>query len=81
MKSVKVFFLWVLLLPLTISAQKIINLYPGTIPNPKVSRVEGETTLPANGMFTHVTKPTLEIYHPKKEKASAAVIICPALIK
>ena len=60
---------------LNIKAQQIINLYPGAIPNSKESSVK-ETE--HSGMFSGVTKPTLRIYLPEKEKSTgAAVVICP----
>ncbi len=59
-------------------AQEIIPLYQGNIPNSKkaTSNIVGESF--GSGMYRGVTKPTLEIYLPDKEKATgAAVIICP----
>jgi acetyl esterase/lipase len=77
MKAIK-FLLLLLMFPSIVEAQEIVNLYPGTIPNAKVTKVEENKSLPANGMFNRVTTPTLEVYLPEKEKASgAAVIICP----
>lgn len=67
-----------LLSPLFISAQEIIPLYPGNIPNSKeISDTSvGETF--ESGMYRNVSKPTLEIYLPEKEKATGtAVVICP----
>ncbi|MGA7160057.1 MAG: alpha/beta hydrolase, partial [Bacteroidota bacterium] len=60
------------------TAQEVINLYPGAIPNSKDSQVrESQSTSPP-GMFLGVTKPTLEIFLPEKgESTGAAVIICP----
>ncbi len=53
-------------------AQEIIDLYPGPVPNSKVSGVK-ETE--KSGMFFAVTKPTLETYLPEKEKANGAAVI------
>jgi acetyl esterase/lipase len=56
--------------------QEIIPLYPGDIPgsNREVEMIESF----ANGMFSKVSKPTLEAYLPEKENAKGvAVIICP----
>jgi len=67
-----------LLSPLSISAQEIIPLYQGNIPNSKeISGTSvGETF--ESGMYRNVYKPTLEIYLPEREKATgAAVVICP----
>jgi acetyl esterase/lipase len=75
MKIIKIFVALVFLLSINIKAQEIINLYPGSIPNSRVS--ENKETF-KQGMFAGVTKPTLEIYLPEKEKATgAAVVICP----
>ena len=64
-----------LFLSLTISAQEIVELYSGPVPNSKNS---GKKETFNSGMFRGVTKPTLEIYLPEKEKATGtAVIIIP----
>jgi acetyl esterase/lipase len=56
-------------------AQEIVELYPSTVPNSKQSEKKETFT---SGMFRDVTKPTLEIYLPEKEKATGtAVIIIP----
>ncbi|MEI6948119.1 alpha/beta hydrolase [Paraflavisolibacter sp. H34] len=78
MKAVRIFSLLLFLLPLAGGAQEILNLYPGSIPNSKVTTAREEGSLPPSGMYTRVTTPTLEVYLPPKEKSSgAAVIICP----
>ena len=64
-----------LFLSLTISAQEIVELYSGPVPNSKNS---GKKETFNSGMFRGVTKPTLEIYLPEKEKTTGtAVIIIP----
>lgn len=64
-----------LLFSLIANAQEIVELYPGAVPNSK--KTERKETF-GSGMFRNVTKPTLEIYLPEKEKATgAAVIIIP----
>jgi len=64
-----------LFLSLTISAQEIVEEYSGPVPNSKNS---GKKETFNSGMFRGVTKPTLEIYLPEKEKATGtAVIIIP----
>ena len=64
-----------LFLSLTISAQEIVELYSGPVPNSKNS---GKKETFNSGMFRGVSKPTLEIYLPEKEKATGtAVIIIP----
>ncbi|MFZ0453197.1 MAG: alpha/beta hydrolase [Ignavibacteriaceae bacterium] len=75
MKTLKIIFLLLFILSLNITAQEVINLYPGAVPNSKPSDVK-ETD--HTGMFSGVTKPTLEIYLPEKDKnTGAAVVICP----
>jgi len=60
---------------LTISAQEIVEEYSGPVPNSKNS---GKKETFNSGMFRGVTKPTLEIYLPEKEKTTGtAVIIIP----
>jgi len=54
------------------NAQEIVELYPGSIPNSK--KTEKKETF-TSGMFRDVTKPTLEVYLPEKEKATGAAII------
>jgi acetyl esterase/lipase len=56
-------------------AQEIINLYPGKIPNSKVTAIKETNT---SGICRGVTTPTLEIYLPEKGTATgASVVICP----
>jgi acetyl esterase/lipase len=56
-------------------AQGVVELYPNAIPNSKQNQKK-ETF--ASGMFRGVTRPTLEIYLPEKDKATGtAVIIIP----
>jgi acetyl esterase/lipase len=63
---------------LSLSAQEIIKLYPGTIPNSKVQPTEEPAPAQNQGMIRSVEVPTLEMYLPAKEIATgAAVIICP----
>ena len=64
-----------LFLSLTISAQEVVEEYSGPVPNSKNS---GKKETFNSGMFRGVTKPTLEIYLPEKEKTTGtAVIIIP----
>ena len=75
MNSLKIIFVLLFIISLNITAQEIINLYPGDIPNSKTSGVKESER---SGMFSGVTDPTLEIYLPEKEKSTgAAVVICP----
>ncbi len=68
------------LMMLQTKAQTVIPLYPGTVPNSIDDNAYQEIKSgSANNIgYGKVTKPTLEIYLPEKEKASgAAVVICP----
>lgn len=60
--------------------KQIVDLYPASIPNSKPYPMK-EIVKEENGQilwYRKVSKPTLTIYHPKKEIATgAAVIICP----
>jgi acetyl esterase/lipase len=74
-KAGKTCLMLCLLFSFTVNAQEIVELYPGSIPNAKKS--EKKETF-NGGMFRAVTKPTLEIYLPEKEKATGtAMIIIP----
>jgi len=68
-------FLLLLLFSFAVNAQEIIQLYADSIPNSKRSEKKETFT---NGIFRGVTRPTLEMYLPEKEKATGtAVVICP----
>jgi acetyl esterase/lipase len=83
-KASKSCFVICLLFSFIANAQEIVELYPGPVPNSK--KTEKKETF-NSGMFRGVTKPTLEIYLPEKEKGrlndtvgqatGAAVIIIP----
>lgn len=63
---------------LSLQAQEVIKIYPGTIPNSKIQATEEPGPAQNPGMIRSVVIPTLEMYLPAKENASgAAVIICP----
>jgi acetyl esterase/lipase len=65
----------ILMISFTTSAQEKIELYSGKIPNAKSTNIN-ETY--SQGMYRGVTKPTLEIYLPEKDKATdVAIIIIP----
>ena len=71
-------FILVLLIGASLSAQEIINLYPGVIPNARASDIKETVSSQFPGTYSGVTKPTLEIYLPEQEKSTGtAVIICP----
>ncbi|MGI4022489.1 MAG: alpha/beta hydrolase [Janthinobacterium lividum] len=60
-------------------AQTVVPLYPNAIPN-SISGpdMEVKSGTPDNIHYSKVSKPTLEIYLPTKEKATgAAIVICP----
>ncbi len=65
---------------INVAAQKIINLYPGAIPNSKNHELK-EITEENEGrilVFKQVSKPTLTVYLPNEKKSTGtAVIICP----
>jgi len=57
------------------SAQQVINLYPGAVPNSKQADVQ-ETE--KSEMIRGITVPTLEVFQPEKGTATGAgVVICP----
>jgi hypothetical protein len=66
------------LFPPGVQAQRIISLYPGTVPNSKPTSLKDLPQNLSEGLVRRVINPTLEIYLPEKDKASgAAVVICP----
>jgi acetyl esterase/lipase len=74
-KASKSCFVICLLFSLIANSQEIVELYQDQVPNSKKN--EKKETF-NSGMFRGVTKPTLEVYLPEKEKASGtAVIIIP----
>ncbi len=79
MKTLFLFFALIFLsLSFSGTAQEVINLYSGEIPNSKVAGAEGPEDNLNSGLIRRVTKPTLEIYLPEKEMSGgAAVVICP----
>jgi len=78
MRTLRIYFVFLLMISLSAKAQELINLYPGTIPNSKKSDVKETESVSPPGMFLGVTNPTMEIYLPEKAKSTgAAVIICP----
>ena len=74
-KASKSCFVVCLLFSFIANGQEIVELYPASIPN---SKEMGKKETFNSGMFRGVSKPTLEVYLPEKEKASGtAVIIIP----
>lgn len=73
------FLMFLLSVSLQMKAQTVIPLYPGAIPN-SISGLDEEVKSndPNNINYSKISKPTLEIYLPAKEKATgAAIVICP----
>lgn len=59
------------------TAQKIINLYPGDMPNSKFPKANDTGTQSVTGLIRKVINPTLQAYLPDKEKSTGAgIIIC-----
>lgn len=78
MERLKFCVIWMCLLPFAVQAQRIINLYPGNIPNAKKTELKDILQNPSEGLVRRVITPTLEMYLPGKENANgAAVVICP----
>ncbi len=73
------FLVTILILNMSVLAQKSIPLYEGAIPNSKPSKDEEKTEMEGGiTIVSKIVKPTLTIYLPKPEKATGtAVIICP----
>ena len=78
-KRIISFIVFLIFVSISVSAQELLRLYPGTIPGStgKVT-TETEGRGSSHGMITVVTDPELEIYLPEEDKATgAAVIVCP----
>jgi acetyl esterase/lipase len=63
-----------------LSAQTVVSLYSGTIPNSIATNLQETSITLANGGIrtSNVVQPTLQIFRPAREKANGtAVIICP----
>ena len=76
MKALFTFFVLLLVSPVALYSQEIIELYPGAIPNSKT--VASKANVESSGLIRKVVKPTIEMYLPEKGKATgAAVVICP----
>lgn len=78
MKKLKFCVIVLGLFPFAIQAQRIISLYPGSIPNSRKTELRDIPQSLSEGLIRRVITPTLQIYLPEKDKASgAAVVICP----
>ena len=79
MKKLSLFILSCCIMSLTIFSQSVIPLYKDSIPNSKPSKDEEKVEY-RNGitMISKISRPTITVYLPPKEKANGtAVIICP----
>ena len=72
MKRIALYFIAMLFFSLNANAQETVELYNISVPGSK--KTEKKETF-NSGMFRGVTKPTLEIYLPEKEKATGTAII------
>ncbi len=79
MKKLKCCIIWLSLFPFAVHAQRIINLYPGNVPNAKQTMLKDIPENPSGGgLVLRVITPTLQMYLPEKANASGAgVVICP----
>ena len=74
----KICLIGICLFPFAVQAQRIINLYPGSIPNAKQTELKDIPENPSEGLVRRVITPTLQMFLPEKENASgAAIVICP----
>lgn len=74
----KKFILFALFSMMQITAQEVLPLYNGAIPNSKPSTIKEKITNDGFYCVSNVTVPTLTVYKPKKQSAQkSAVIICP----
>ncbi|PZR19171.1 MAG: alpha/beta hydrolase [Flavobacterium psychrophilum] len=74
----KTYILLILFAMMNLSAQEVLPLYNGAIPNSKPSDKKEKITNDGFYCISNVTTPTLTVYKPKKQSAQkSAVIICP----
>ncbi len=74
--KLKILVFFLLAFAYTMNAQKVIPLYDN-IPN-NIDTINQERTIARGKFLSQVTKPTLTIYLPSKEKATGmSVIVCP----
>ncbi|HEX9512236.1 MAG TPA: alpha/beta hydrolase [Puia sp.] len=80
MKQLLLFIFFASHLPVFTQAQKILPLYPDSIPNSRPTPNEESSGLDDNGVVIlgKISRPSLTLFLPPKDKANgAAVIICP----
>jgi acetyl esterase/lipase len=64
-------------MPMIASAQELVKLYPGAIPNSRQGKLP-DIAPSMRGMINRVITPELELYLPEKTNSTgAAVIVCP----
>jgi acetyl esterase/lipase len=74
----RLFFIFILSTSAPVMAQKVMPLYSGNIPNSIASPDEEQDLKDGWSRYSVVSRPTLKIYLPPKEKANGtAVVICP----
>jgi acetyl esterase/lipase len=78
MKKLKILFIGMCLFPFAVQAQRIVNLYPGNIPDSKKTGLKNIPENPSDGLIRRVITPTLQMFLPEKNKANGtAIVICP----
>ncbi|MGN6542641.1 MAG: alpha/beta hydrolase, partial [Ginsengibacter sp.] len=78
MKKLTIYLIGICFLPLAVQAQRIVNLYPGNIPNSKKTELKNVPENPSEGLVRRVITPTLQMFLPDKDQASGtAIVICP----
>jgi len=78
MKKLKIYLIAICLFPFAVHAQRIINLYSGSIPNSKQTELKDIPQNPAEGLVRRVITPTLQMFLPAKDVANGtAIVICP----
>jgi acetyl esterase/lipase len=75
MKALKILVILAFVFLVSSQAQEIVDLYPGKVPNAKVSGIKETYN---SGMYRNVVTPTLQAFLPEKGKGNGtAVVICP----
>jgi len=77
MKKLKLYLIGICIVPFAVQSQRIVNLYPGNIPNSKKTELKNIPEDPSEGLIRRVITPTLQMFLPEKENANGtAIIIC-----
>lgn len=78
MEKLKLYLIGICIFPFAVQAQRIVNLYPGDVPNSKKTELKNIPEDPSGGLIRRVITPTLQMFLPEKDKASGtAIVICP----